>query len=92
MTETEATTTEPEKELLVTRTLTVTWVVPMSAYHGMTPEQAVAYERDMEVADKMEAIILAIEGANSPPDFGETIKIQDALPRPVIPDIPRTDL
>lgn len=81
---------EPEKELLVRRTVTLTWRIPMSAYPGMTPEQAAEYERNLPVTDKLEVMSLALDSDVGTPDFGETIIIQDVLPPPSVPDIPHT--
>lgn len=81
--------TEPEKELLVTRTVTLTWRIPMSAYPGMTSEQAADYERSLPTSDKLQTMVLALN-SGWPPDFGETITIQDVPAPPVVPDIPHT--
>lgn len=86
---TEATTAaQPEKELLIRRTITVVQAIPMSAYPGMTPEEAAESEREMDLGDKIGAFVEAIEFSDSV-DFGEVITIQDVPMKPVIPVIPQ---
>lgn len=61
--------------LIITRTLTATFVVPMSAYPSdLTPEQAIAYEDNLPEADKIETVISAAE--DGPVTFTETIELR----------------
>jgi hypothetical protein len=88
---------DAEKELLVTRTVTVTYRIPMSAYPGMTPEQAADYERNMPKEDKLEAMMMALQSENGVTSIAASlrqhiaavVRIQDTPAKPVIPDIPK---
>ncbi len=67
-----------KKEIVITRTLTIRTVLGMDAYQDMTPAQAVEYELGLEMEDKMQNFIEAIEWTpEGELDFSETVTVQD---------------
>lgn len=85
----EVTTSQPNKELLIRRTMTIVQAIPISSYGGMTPEEAAAYEREMDRAEKIGAFVEAVEFSNTI-DFDEVITIQDVPSSPPSPVIPQS--
>jgi hypothetical protein len=70
--------TDGNKEIVKRITVTIVQHIRMRSYPGMSPEQALAYERNLSIEEKVEGFTAALQYVpDEDLDYGENITIED---------------
>lgn len=64
-------------ELVVTRSIQVTYTSPLASYGGDTLEQAMEYERTLEGSEALEALITAAEVEDENVQYGVHVTVKN---------------